>query len=227
MISRASYQLALAGLIFVLAARVCPQQLLAETTTTDANLFYLSVSSDLAVVGKVIDSRGIGKRLSKEQISKIDDLMKTVGGSLYTIQVEETLIKRSDLGLGESQYPPVNGKLFLFKKRDGPYFPNELYARGQRYLIFLSAPNQANLRKEYMLDSGQTYYQASDPVKGIVQISSSREPFLLKLRQLGEAVRPSDQRQKLQRLKALSRSSDPEIRQSAVEAIKLIEKSRR
>lgn len=225
---RAGYEVALASLIFLLAGPICSRQPSAsEMTATSARLFYLSTSSDFAVLGKVIDTRGIGKRLSQEELRNLDDLGKTLGGTVYTVQVEDVVIRRANFGIGGSQPRAVRGKIQVFKRRDGPYSPNELYVKGQRYLIFLSTPDQVTLGNRYLLDKGQVYYQAFEPDQGIVRITSLREPFLIELRQLGEAVRPSDPRQKLQRLKVLLRSTEPELRKSANEAIKLIEQTHR
>jgi hypothetical protein len=45
-------------------------------------------------------------------------------------------------------------------------------------------PDQTKLKTDYKPEEKNTYYQAFDIDKGIVQIENSTEPFLLKLKQL-------------------------------------------
>jgi hypothetical protein len=106
------------------------------------------------------------------------------------------------------------------------YSPNELYIKGKRYLIFASAiPEQAKLISEYKLGEKSTYYQAFEPDKGIALIESNTEPLLLRVKQLGDAVKPLDPRAKFQKLKALSKSRDPELKDTATAAIDLIRRN--
>lgn len=193
-------------------------------TTADNSLFGLASSSDFGIVGTVSNTTGVRKRLSPEELVKLADLSKALGGTIYKIHIDEVVTRRSDFGKGRSSTSFPNGDLFIFRRRDAPYFPNEFYELGQRYLIFVNQiANQTALQKSYELEPKTTYYQAFDPNQGIVRLKSIEDPLVLKFRQLGQAIQPPDLNKKLQRLKILTRSRDPELGQMAEEAIKLIQ----
>jgi len=46
-----------------------------------SDMLRLATTSEFAVIGKVVNTTGIGKRLTREQLQKLDDLSKTLGGS--------------------------------------------------------------------------------------------------------------------------------------------------
>jgi len=196
--------------------------------TNDNALFRLASSSEFGVVGTVVDTTGVRKRLPPEQLAKLDDLSKVLGGTIFKIHIEEVVTRRTDFGKVRPSTSFPTGDLFIFRKRDAAYFPNELYQRVQRYLIFVNPiSNQTELAKSYELDSKTTYYQAFDPNQGIVRLKSLEDPFVLRFRQLGQAIQPSDPNEKLQRLSVLSKSRDSELSQMAAEAIKLIQHNTR
>jgi hypothetical protein len=207
------------GLTVVLAS---PREPAAATPISD--MLRLATTSEFAVIGKIVNTTGIGKRLSKEELLKLDDLSKALGGTLYAVHVEEVITSRADFMNGGMSPPHPGDTVLIFKSRDAPYSPNELYVKGQRYLIFLTPiQNQDSLVKKYELDGGRIYYQAEAPDVGVVQISSASSSTVSKFRQLGAAVKPTDPQQKLKRLKALTRSSDEELREASTEAIRLIQ----
>lgn len=207
------------GLMVVLTY---PPESAAATPISD--MLRIATTSEFAVIGKVVNTTGIGKRLSKEELLKLDDLSKALGGTLYAVHVEEVITSRADFMNGDVIPPRPGDTVFIFKKRDAPYSPNELYVKSQRYLIFLTPiQNQDSLVKEYQLDGGRIYYRVEAPDVGVVQISSASLPTVSKFRQLGAAVKPADPQQKLKRLKALTRSSDEELREASTEAIRLIQ----
>jgi hypothetical protein len=190
---------------------------------SETELLRLATRSDFAFLGTLVGRNGVVKRLSNEELVKLDDGRKALGGTLYIFHVEDVVIKRTDFGIDASRPAFANDNILIFKREGSPYSPNELYIKGKRYLVFVSEiPDQMKLMTDYKLEDKKTYYQAFDIDKGIVQIENNTEPFLLKLKQLGDAVKPLDPRVKLQRLKALSKSRDAELKESARAATSLI-----
>lgn len=189
-----------------------------------SEMFRLATSSEFAVVGRVVSSRPIAKRLSQQELSQLDDLSKTLGGVLYTIKVEDVVISRDDFIDSGPKQKITGGDIFIFKKRDASFFRGESYDQGQKYLIFLTPlPGLDQLVKEYTLAEGETYYEAFEGKKGLVVLVNDSLPLLVRLRQLGGAVKPDDPQQKLKRLRALTQSNDAELRQAAREAIRMIQ----
>lgn len=186
----------------------------------------LAYSSDFIVIGTVIQSRPIPKRLSNDEVEKLDDLSKTLGGVLYTFQVEKILCSRADLTLDVRKTQASSERFFIFKIRDTRFFQEEIYQDKQRYLIFLTAiPHQNQLLNQYNLEKGQIYYRAFEGGKGLVPLSNDDLPLLNKLKQFCAAISPSSPQEKIRRLNNLALSSDPELKQSAIEAIKIIQKN--
>jgi hypothetical protein len=189
-------------------------------------IYRLASSSDFIAIGTVIQSRPIPKRLSNDEIVKLDDLSKTLGGVLYTFQVEKVLCSRADLTLDVRKAQASGERFFIFKIRDTRFFQEEIYQERQRYLIFLTAiPNQNQLLIQYSLEKGRIYYQALGGGEGLIPLSSDEMPLLDKLKQFCAAVSPSSPHEKIRRLSNLAESSDPELKQSAIEAIKIIQKN--
>ncbi|HWP42466.1 MAG TPA: hypothetical protein VNO14_04475, partial [Blastocatellia bacterium] len=182
--------------------------------------------SDFIAIGIVIQSHPVPERLSNDEIVKLDDLSKTLGGVLYTFQVEKVLCSRADLTPDVRKAPASSERFFIFKIRDTRFFQEEIYQERQRYLIFLtSIPNQNQLLTQYRLEKGRIYYQALEGGKGLIPLSSDEMPLLNKVKQFCEAISPSSPHEKIRRLSNLAVSSDPELRQSAIEAIKIIQKN--
>jgi|GEM_PF-3775746 len=195
------------------------------STAPPTEMLRLATESDFAIVGTLVRSEGIVKRLSDEELTKLDDLNKAVGGIVYIFHVEDVVIKRADFGGAANRMSIPVDNLLIFKRRGAgdPYSPNELYVYGKRYLIFVKAfPDPTKLMKDYKLDEKKTYYQAFEPNKGVMLVESNPQQFLLNLKQFGDAVKSPDPRTKLQKLKVLSNSPDPELKQTATAAIKLI-----
>jgi hypothetical protein len=124
--------------------------------------------------------------------------------------------------------PLIKGKDFLiFLRRDTPMYENgherERVLDKHRYLMFLIAlPDQEELPKKYKLEEGQTYYRVFEGQDGLIPLEDDNLPLLLKLRQFCEALSFVDPDQKISLLKELTGSPDPELRQSAKEAIELV-----
>lgn len=195
-------------------------------TPPSSDMLRLATSSDFAVIGKVMNTITINKRMSEAELLKLDDLGKALGGTLYTIQIEEIITSRANFMSGNAKPPAPGNHILIFKPRDASYSPNELYVKGQKYLMFLVPINdQERLLNKYKLDRGQTYYRAFEPDKGVVHITPDSLSLVTKFRQLGEAVSPVDPQTKLKRLKALSKSPDEDLKRSAEEAIRIIRES--
>jgi hypothetical protein len=184
-------------------------------------LLRVATSSEFGVVGRVVKTDGVIRRVPYEEL--MVDLSKSLGGRLYTFEVEEVLTRGADFtGAAGPQTPGRH--VLIFKPRDGPYSPNEMYVKGERYLIFLTPiENQGRLPKEYKLDAGNVYYRAYEPQVGVVRLSPDDAPLLSRVRQLGAAVRPADPELKIKRLKALTHSRDEKLRGAAAGAAVLIQ----
>jgi hypothetical protein len=189
-------------------------------------LLRVATSSEFGVIARVVKTDGIGRRLSDEELLELykqGDLSKGLGGTLYTFEVEEVLTRGADFtGAAGPQTPGRH--VLIFKPRDGPYSPNEMFVEGERYLIFLTPiENQEQLPKVYKLDAGHVYYRAYEPSVGVVQLKPDDAPLLSRVRQLGAAVRPADPDQKIKKLKALTHSRDEKLRGAAAGAAALIQ----
>jgi hypothetical protein len=189
-------------------------------------LLRVAKSSDFGVIARVVKTDGIGRRLSDKELLELykqGDLSKGLGGTLYTFEIEDVLTRGTDFtGAAGPQTPGRH--VLIFKPRDGPYSPNEMFVQGERYLIFLTPiENQGRLPEEYKLEAGRVYYRAYEPMVGVVQLKPGDAPLLSRVRQLGSAVRPADPRQKLKRLKALTHSRDEKLRGAAAGAVALIQ----
>lgn len=189
-------------------------------------LFRLASSSDFIVVGTVTSSRPIGKRLTKKELSELDDLSKTLGGYLYILKLEQPICARTDFQSDVARPQFAGRKIYIFKKRDTRFFQEEYYQEKQRYLIFLSAlPEQKRLQSEYLLDNGHIYYEAFDGKKGLISLPLDKLPLLIKLRTFCQAVHTPTVRRKLTGLSHLSRSTDADLRSSADIAIRHFQKN--
>lgn len=181
-------------------------------------------SSDFVVIGKVAGPpRGITKRLSDKELLELDDIGKAMGGALYTFQVEKVLCAKTDFTPGGRRGSAPFEKFYIFKTRNQPFHLTEFYRENQRYLMFVKKiPENEMLPKIYRLEERNTYYEAFEGRKGLIPLSNDNLPLLNKLKQLCSAVTPSNPREKIRNLNTLTRSSDPELRQSAIEAIEAI-----
>jgi hypothetical protein len=196
------------------------------TASQDAplgELFRLSVSSDYVAIGTVTKARLIAQRVPEKKLApgELIDLGDFRGELLYTFHVENLLCARTDFEPGVPR-PEMEGEdFYIFKKK---FIDNkERYNQNERYLLFLTpVPNQDQLLKELDLEQGRTYYEAFEGKRGLIPLPDDNLPLLDKLKQVCEAVSPADPQEKLERLKALANSSDPELRQSAKEAMWLI-----
>ncbi len=196
--------------------------------TPHGELFRLATSSDFIAIGTVTSSRAISKRLTEKELLNLDDVGKTLGGVLYTFHAEQVICARADFK-SDTQRPRITSDKFLiFKKRDTRFFQEESYKEKILYLILLTAlPEQEQLSRAYRLEKGQTYYEAFEGKKGLVPVADDKRPLLIKLKQFCDAVRPPSAIDKLKGLSRLTHARDPDLRQSAKEAIRLIKENNR
>jgi hypothetical protein len=203
-----------------------------DVSAPPGELFRLTSSSDFVAIGTVTNSQAIANRMTDKEMHENFDLSKVVGGMLYTFQVEELICVKTDFMPGVMR-PMMTGKDFLiFQRRPIPMYENgiyrEFYVVKQRYLMFLTAlPHQEQLPKKYKLEESQAYYEAFEGKKGLIPLPDDSLPLLMKLRQFCEALSFADADQKITLLKDLAQSSDPELRQSAKDAIELIKANSR
>jgi hypothetical protein len=209
----------------LLSVAALPQTPFNVSDILPGGLFGMASASRLTVIGTVASSQGIGRRLTEQQRRDLDDLSKTLGGSLYTIRVESIVCAQTDFERAMPRPQLTNGSLLIFQERDAPLYTGDYrrpdYLVKQRYLLFLTAiPDQDKLPVNYDLEAGQTYYEAVKGEKGVIPLPDDKLRLLTNLKLLCEAVRPVELPLKLKHLHDLRRSSDPDLRQSAEEAIK-------
>jgi hypothetical protein len=190
-------------------------------------IFRKVLDSDLIVVGSVIKREGVAKHLNREQVKKVDDLSKTLGGTLYTIEVESLVCAKSDLKAGAVRPQIARKDVYVFVKRDAPMFQNgnrrEEFREKERYLVLLTAiPEQAALVENYSLDPKNVYYRAVNGESGVISIPDDKNRVLSDLRRFCGALAPSDSDGKLKLLDLLKRSSEGDLRQSAEDALTLL-----
>ncbi|HLG16048.1 MAG TPA: hypothetical protein VJH03_16315 [Blastocatellia bacterium] len=184
-------------------------------------------SSEFVVIGRVGRPRGIHQRLREGERLELD-LGKVKGGVLFTFEVEKLLCTKADFTRGASRADTPLDKFRIFKTSDQRLEMREFYSQNQRYLMFVKRiPNSEELPTLYNLDEGETYYEAFEGVRGLIPLGEKAPPLVARLEQFCRAVRPVDPRTKLRLLKRLIASSDPELRQTAQEAARVIQKAMR
>jgi hypothetical protein len=128
-----------------------------ESTAVQTEMLRLATESDFAMLGTLVDLKTVLKRLPEEELKKLDDLSKLLGGTVYAFHVEDVVIKRLDFGINTTGAAFAGNEILIFKLRGKTYSPNELYIKGKRYLIFATAiPDQSKLKTEYKLEPNKT-----------------------------------------------------------------------
>lgn len=208
----------------------------------DSNdLYRRAAASRVVVVGTVAKSEGVSKRLSQADIDKMKRpapsgttsvaLDGVVGGSLYAIDIENTVCRQADFRPSTIQANNTIQSVFIFVPRDEPMFTGghqrERLVVGERYLLFLT-PTPPEVRKKWVesfnLDRKLDYYRTEQLSRGVVPLRRSQEdskkaPSVLeRLTQLCRALRPPELAEKLEAVRTLARSDDPVLRREAIEA---------
>ena len=192
------------------------------------DLYTRAAASRFVVVGTVTRSDGVGKRLTKILEAKIEaegNLSLIVGGSLYTIEVENTLCRQSDFRFQSLASPEAPRTVYVFLPRDEPAVVDnhqrEMLLPGQRYMLFLVAPDQVTLdhwTATYDLDPHRSYFRGEQHARGVVPLKPGELGTLQKVERLCQAMRPPEVAQKVAALKKLQESGDPVLEKEAREA---------
>ena len=201
------------------------------------DLYERIASSKYVVIGTVRRSQGVMKRLTPELTEKMKtSLNEGVGGTLYTIEVQETLCALKDLTtLGRSKEQP--GLVEIFVPHDEPLYVDsrrkEALIAGRRYVIFLKSPDarqQKVLVEAFELNPKATYYRAERGSQGVIPLSTAstgstevqRPAMLDKLIPLCTAIRNPTLQGKLAALSQLASSGDPVLEQESEKAANAI-----
>lgn len=199
------------------------------------DLYKRGSASRLVVVGTVLKSEGVSKRLTASIREKMKTSLDAVyGGSLYTIRVEETLCRKEDFeihpAVPKQPSPQSNQTVTLFVPRDEPLWHDghqkESLLDGHRYLLFLVEPDQPKQKEwtnSFQLDPERVYYRAEERSRGVVPLTkpsrdnpTPKQPAVLeKVTKLCEALRPEQLADKLAALEKLMASGDPVLQKEA------------
>jgi hypothetical protein len=220
---------------------------LAEKDLRD--LYQRAAASRFVVVGTIENSKGIGRRSSEGDSQKtgsasadgnvVTDL-PTLGGSLYSVRIEEVLCHGEDFSSKPSSVGTIQPAktLYIFIPRDEPMFANgqmqEIFLPGQRYLLFLAAPAPQVLEKwlaQFQLDPTRDYYRGEELSRGIVPLFRQsgekfipkQPPVVEKVRRLCRAVQPPTLEGKLALLRKLQDSDDPVLKDEAQKAVSALQ----
>jgi hypothetical protein len=192
------------------------------------DIYKRAAASQFVVAGTVTRRDGVGKRWTKDLEAKIraeGDLSLRLGGTLYTVEVENTVCRQGDFRVRSSVSSEVPQTVYVFLPRDDPAWVDghmrEEFMPGQRYLLFLVAPDQKILDRwttTYDLDTHRSYFRGEQRARGVVPLRPGELGVLEKTTHLCEAMRPAEVAQKLAALKKLEDSRDPVLEKEAREA---------
>lgn len=200
-------------------------------------LAQVLVASDLVVVGRVVGTNGVVKRLTPEEIKRVWDsvgVSGTYGGALFRFKVTEVLCERGDVpgGGAEDRNGTQTGKtvrpteLPVFVPGNAPLSddqgPVEWYVPGRSYLLFAEKyPHEEELIRANKLDAGIDYYRAYLGGEGIIEMPKG-EQQLARVRKLCEAVRQARLEMKLGMLNQLRGTGDDVLDSAADELIRIL-----
>ena len=222
------------ALVFFLILTLAPSIIRAQIDTErippsqdSRDLYRRAAASQLVVVGTVVASEGVSKRTTEELVQSVkteSDLSLMVGGSLYTIHIEDILCREADFRTEVSTPHPTPQTLYMFVTRDEPLYVDshrrEALVAGQRYLLFLVTPPTRvvqNWITSFQLNPKHDYYRGEELSRGVISLSQdAHDPKLLqRVTQLCGALKPANITDKLAALKKLSTSDDPLLREEA------------
>lgn len=191
------------------------------------DLYARAAASRLVVIGTVINSQGISKRIAPDDLEERLRNGTTLGGSLQTVQVEEIVCRQSDF---DSVAPNVDSRpqpLYLFIPFDESDLPNgdfrEALLPNHRYLLLLAELDTPSLSAAYQLDSNRIYYRGEGHNRGVIPLApetptgqaQSAPEVVDKFRKLCGAMRPTKPDDKLALLQQLAESGDPVLEKEA------------
>jgi hypothetical protein len=224
-------------LILIGLAASARAQLDTESTPPDQDqndLFARAAASRLVVIGKVVESQGVPKRIPPEALEERLKNGTARGGSLVTVQLEETVCRQSDFDRNAPQVEEGSRLLYLFIPFDDSDLPagryREVLLPQHRYLLLLEALDPRSLSVTYQLDSSRSYYRGEEENRGVVPLDVPRPstrtqnpPEVVdKFRKLCAAMRPANAEDKLALLQQLADSGDSVLQKEAENAIKAV-----
>lgn len=196
----------------------------------NGDLYSRAAASRFVVVGTIVKAEGVSKRLTPTLLEAMKrDANLGTGGSLFTIQSEETVCRRSDFDVSaiDANEPVVADNpqtIHIFIPFDEPAASpgrfQEILIPGRRYLLFLTEADSQQRRAwidAYQLDRSLVYYRGVEQNRGVIPLvqatptdSVPKQPDIAyRIRRLCEAMYPEKPEQKLAALKALAESRDP------------------
>ena len=158
-----------------------------------------------------------------------------VRGMLYTIVVENNVCQQTEFHFNSGGLDQPPATVLLFRPNEPYSEEKEILSDGQRYLLFLTAPDEAQQREwtgKFVLDARATYFRGEETARGVIQLAqptpenpNPRQPEVLdKITKLCEAARPTDLAEKLSHLQSLAISGDPILEKEARIALEEIPK---
>ena len=240
-------------LLFAEAAATQINPATAPPGEDSGDLYQRVASSRFVVIGTVVKSEGVGRRLSESEQQKIIKpapegeraivLLPVLGGSLYTIRIEKTLCREEEFRIkpvGDGEAPANSEQTdYMFVPRTKPEFaggyPQETLQSGDRYLLFLYQPDpekQHDWTTSFDLDPNRVYFRGEELSRGVIPLAKStaenpqpaQPPVLEKVTLLCEALRPTGLADKLAGLKNLEESGDPILAKEAKAATNALAK---
>jgi len=219
------------------------------------DIYRRAAASRIVVVGTVLRSEGVGSRPSESdkdnllgpvpEEGKAIVSLPTLSGSLYTVQVEETLCRQEEFSgvrvPGDQLIVGPEKAVYVFVPRSEPMFVNghrqEFLLQGGRYLLFLVEPTpekQEEWTKSFKLDPKRVYYRGEELSRGVIPLAKStpenplqgKPPVLEKVTRLCDALRPKNVPDKLAALKKLAASGDPIlVKEAKAAAVALLKRA--
>lgn len=193
----------------------------------DSNdLFARAAASRLVVIGTVIKSEGVPRRIPPEEIETRLKNGTARGGSLMTIQADETICRQSDFDKNAPKVSEGSQLLYLFVPLDDSDLPpgryREVLLPQHRYLLLRPLDSRL-LAADYQLDPNHSYFRGEEENRGVVPLDPSsrsdrthnRPVVVEEFRKLCSAMRPANPRDKLALLDQLTQSADPVLAREA------------
>jgi hypothetical protein len=202
--------------------------LMVEPEKDFRDLYKRAAASQFVVVGTVVRMDGIGERWTKdlyERIMAANDLSVALLGTLYSVQVDNTVCRQGDFRARSSASSDAPKTIYIFLPKNEPAWVDgqmrEVLLPGERYLLFLVPLEQKTLDrwiKTYDLDPHRPYFRGEQHARGVVLLKAGGLGVLEKVTRLCDAVRPAEVIQKLVSLQKLEAAGDPILEKEAREA---------
>jgi hypothetical protein len=224
-------------LLVVLLALVTSAKAQIDTETIppaqdQRDLFSRAAASRLAVIGTVIKTEGRPKRIPPESLEESLKKGTALGGSLVTIQVEETVCRQSDFDKNAPRVDDRPQPFYIFVPFDESGLPDgdyrEVLLPKHRYLLLLTELDTRSLSAAYELDPNRIYYRGQGHNRGVIPLDpdtaagrAHNPPEVVdEFRKLCAAMRPPNPEDKLALLQQLAGSSDAVLAKEAENAKK-------